>query len=146
MLQVRFLRCLAAVTLLWHDVTEQARAEQALKRSEERLALAAEGANDGLWEWDLRTQEFYVSGRWRAMLGLPPNAGIGRAEDGSTASIRTTPRSLKEALEAHLRREDRSLPARAPDPSRGRHLPAVPVPRRGRARRGHGARFASPAR
>ena len=43
------------VTLLWHDVTERTRAEQALKRSEERLALAAEGANDGLWEWDLRT-------------------------------------------------------------------------------------------
>ena len=49
------------VTLLWHDVTERTRAEHELKRSEERLALAAEGANDGLWQWDLRTQEFFTS-------------------------------------------------------------------------------------
>ena len=63
-----------ASTLLWDDVTERTRAEHALKRSEERLALAAEGANDGLWEWDLRSQEFYCSSRWRAMLGLPAPA------------------------------------------------------------------------
>jgi PAS domain S-box-containing protein len=48
-------------TLLWRDVTERAQAERGLKRSEERLSLAAEAANDGLWEWDLRTQEFYAS-------------------------------------------------------------------------------------
>ena len=35
----------------------------------------------GLWEWDLRTQEFYFSGRWRAMIGLPAPAGIGRPEE-----------------------------------------------------------------
>ena len=83
-LQVKILPVAGGVTLLWHDVTERTRAEHALKRSEERLALAAEGANDGLWEWDLRTQEFYVSGRWRAMIGLParrrhrPSRGMDR--------------------------------------------------------------------
>src|SRR5213076_1933060 len=40
-------------------------------------ALAAEGANDGLWQWNLQTKEFYVSGRWRAMIGLPAHAAIG---------------------------------------------------------------------
>ena len=43
-LQVKMLPVADGVTLLWHDVTERAQAEQALKRSEERLALAAEGA------------------------------------------------------------------------------------------------------
>ena len=66
----------AGLTLLWQDVTERTRAEQALKRNEERLALAAEGANDGLWELDVRSQEFYSSSRWRAMLGLPATAGV----------------------------------------------------------------------
>ena len=61
-LHVRILPVVGGVTLLWHDVTERTRAEHALKRSEERLALAAEGANDGLWEWDLRSQEFYCLG------------------------------------------------------------------------------------
>src|SRR5207248_1545681 len=69
-LQVKILPVVDGVTLLWQDVTERARAEHALKRSEERLALAAEGANDGLWELNLRTKEFYFSGRWRAMLGM----------------------------------------------------------------------------
>jgi diguanylate cyclase (GGDEF)-like protein/PAS domain S-box-containing protein len=90
------------VTLLWHDVTERTRAEHALKRSEERLALAAEGANDGLWEWDLRSQEFYFSGRWRAMLGLPAPEGIGRPEEWMDRVHADDIVLLKEALEAHL--------------------------------------------
>src|SRR5258706_1611402 len=63
-LQVKILPVVGGVTVLWHDVTERTRAEDALKRSEERFSLAAEGANDGMWEWDLRSQECYFSRRW----------------------------------------------------------------------------------
>jgi FixJ family two-component response regulator len=37
----------------WDNIIERKRAEHALRKSEERYALAARGANDGLWDWDL---------------------------------------------------------------------------------------------
>jgi diguanylate cyclase (GGDEF)-like protein/PAS domain S-box-containing protein len=100
--EVKILPVSDGVTLLWHDVTERIQEEQALKRSEERLALAAEGANDGLWEWDLRTQAFYVSGRWKAMIGLPATAAIARVEDWLTRVHAEDVAPLKQALEAHF--------------------------------------------
>jgi diguanylate cyclase (GGDEF)-like protein/PAS domain S-box-containing protein len=58
------------------DITERKRSEEALRRSEERYALAARGTNDGLWDWDLREGRVHYSERWKAMLGYDPG-GIG---------------------------------------------------------------------
>ena len=45
-------------------------AEVKLRESEERYAATAQGANDGLWDWDLKTNQIYFSPRWKAMLGF----------------------------------------------------------------------------
>jgi diguanylate cyclase (GGDEF)-like protein/PAS domain S-box-containing protein len=77
-------------------------AEIALRRSEERYALAARGANDGLWDWNLQTGEIYFSPRWREMLGLAEGE---EAKDraGWVELIREEDRAtFEQALERHL--------------------------------------------
>jgi diguanylate cyclase (GGDEF)-like protein/PAS domain S-box-containing protein len=46
------------------------RAQNKLQQSEEQYALAAQGANDGLWDWNIKTNKIYFSPRWRAILEL----------------------------------------------------------------------------
>ncbi|MCR6630654.1 MAG: ATP-binding protein [Magnetospirillum sp.] len=46
-------------------------ATEALRRSEERYALAMKGPNEGLWDWDPNSKELYLSARLLSILGFP---------------------------------------------------------------------------
>ena len=56
------------------EITERKHAEEALAASEARYALSARASNDGIWDWDLRTNTVYYSPRYLEMLGLAPDA------------------------------------------------------------------------
>jgi PAS domain S-box-containing protein len=59
-----------AATLIAGAV-ERAQSDEELRRSRERYALAARGANDGLWDWDLAENRTYLSPRLYEILGVP---------------------------------------------------------------------------
>ena len=55
------------------DITAKKEAEIALSESELRWKFAIEGNSDGLWDWNLITNEVFFSEQWKKMLGLSAN-------------------------------------------------------------------------
>ena len=77
------------------------RAENALRESEERYALAARGANDGLWDWNLVANIIYFSPRWKATLGYQDHE-IGSSPEEWFSRIHESDRDLvKVRIEDH---------------------------------------------
>lgn len=80
------------------DVTERRRAQAALEGSEQRLALALEAGQLGLWDWNIATGHVLFGGRFESMLGYKPGE---LAQDLSSWSQRIHPDDL-ESVNAEL--------------------------------------------
>ena len=61
---------LVAVESIARDITERKRVEEVLRESEERWQFALEGSGDGVWDWNLRTNQVLLSRRYKEMLGF----------------------------------------------------------------------------
>ena len=61
--------------------------EHALRKSEERYALAMEGANEGHWDWDISTDHVFLSPKMKMLTGLGENRAIANRSEWMAAMV-----------------------------------------------------------
>jgi diguanylate cyclase (GGDEF)-like protein/PAS domain S-box-containing protein len=83
---------------LRRDVTHEVQERKELRNALSRYALAAAGANDGMWGWDLQTDELLLSASWRLMLGYDAREHRG----DPTVWLRQVHPNEREALKTRL--------------------------------------------
>jgi len=96
------------------EIDERQRIEAALRESEERYSLSVRAANDGLWDWNLKTNQVYYSPRWKAMLGngeadisSSPNEWLQRVHPQDVNNLKLMISSHLKGLTSHIECEYR---------------------------------------
>ena len=87
------------------DITERKQAEEALRRSNERLGLAQRASGAGVWDWDMITDTLVWSPELLVLFGLPDDAeasfdtwrAVVHPEDAEVAQAR-----ISSAVENHV--------------------------------------------
>ncbi|MDB6092352.1 MAG: sensor hybrid histidine kinase [Gammaproteobacteria bacterium] len=67
---------LLTIAALLHQLRRVQSSERALRESEERYALAMEGANEGHWDWDILTDRLFLSPKMKMLTGLSEDSVI----------------------------------------------------------------------
>jgi len=73
----------------------------ALRESERRYALAVQGANDGLWDWDIPSGAVHYSPRWLGLMGLDADEAVGMEAWKKPLSAQQRA-AFEQALQEHL--------------------------------------------
>lgn len=51
------------------DISDRIELESELQVKNERYELAVLGSNDGLWDWDIKNDQLFLSARWKEIIG-----------------------------------------------------------------------------
>ena len=92
---------------LQHELFRREQVEYALRQSEERWQLAIRGSNDGIWDWNIKTDEVFFSSRWKEMLGYEDHE-IGNTSDEWRKRVH--PDELKQVLQSYQDHVTRKTP------------------------------------
>lgn len=86
------------------DISRLRDAEEALRTSEERWQFALEGSDQGVWDWNLKTNEVTFSKRYKQMLGYSDNEFDNTVDEWMS---RIHPEDQERVLESHNRHSRR---------------------------------------
>ncbi len=92
-----------AVLTFCRDVTDDVATRRDLAASRERLSLALEAAQDGVWDWDMVNDRLVYNRAWARMLGLKPFSGEHTPETWSNLVHKDDKKEAMEAAAAHIR-------------------------------------------
>ncbi len=87
------------------DITERKQIEQSLLESEFRWKFAIEGAGDGVWDWNVQTDEALYSKKWKEMLGYAENDILPTNAEWVTRIHPDDSKYVSEKMQAYLQGE-----------------------------------------
>ncbi|NUN63601.1 PAS domain-containing protein [Pseudanabaena biceps] len=97
LMEQSFARSIGDLVALALESSNRKLAEQQLKESEERWQLALDGSNDGIWDWNCKTNQAFYSSRYQTMLGYDDHE---LAPYGNTWESLIHPDDLERALKS----------------------------------------------
>ncbi|MFO0508401.1 MAG: EAL domain-containing protein [bacterium] len=105
----------ARIVALYRDISSRRLAVEALTLDDAERTLNLIGSTEGLWDWNLLTDEVYFSPRWREMLGLrgdeiepTPKAWFTRIHADDLPGVRHSIDSYLRGHQPHLEVEYRA--------------------------------------
>lgn len=88
--------------VLYRYFRELEQSTELLRESEQRWQFALEGTEQGMWDWDMQTDEVFRSDQWKILLGYEPHE-IGSSRDESDKWLYPDDQARVQAdLERHL--------------------------------------------
>ncbi len=97
------------VVSLGIDLTERRRSQEALKKSEERLRLALDGADLGIWDWNIQSKEVVYNDRWAKMAGYSLDEIAPNEETFFSLIHPDDQPAVRETFQRHLKGESPSI-------------------------------------
>jgi PAS domain S-box-containing protein len=88
-----------------YKILEKRKVEKSLHNIEDRWQFAIEGSNDGIWDWNVLTDEVYFSNRWKEMIGYGPDELEGKLSEWKERVHAEDLPEVMETLQRHFNGE-----------------------------------------